>query len=216
MIRVMIVDDEALVRSGLRLLLETTDDISVVAEARDGGEAITAATRQPIDVVLMDVRMPRVDGLVAAARMQDLRTPPKIVMLTTFDKDEYVQAALRAGAVGFLLKDSPPRDLIEAVRTVAAGNAMLAPTVTRRLIESFAEVGPSLTEQARERLTVLTERERDVVLSVANGLSNAEIARRLEMAESTVKAHVSKSLSKLGLSNRVQAAMLVHDARLVQ
>jgi DNA-binding NarL/FixJ family response regulator len=214
-IRVMVVDDERLVRSGLRLLLETTDDISVVAEARDGSEAVTTATRQPLDVVLMDVRMPGMDGLTAAAQLFQLTTRPKVIMLTTFDEDEYVQAALRAGAVGFLLKDSPPRDLIEAVRTVAAGNAMLAPSVIRRLISSFAEISPSAAEQARERLEVLTDRERDVVLAVANGLSNAEIARKLDMAESTVKAHVSKSLSKLGMSNRVQAAILVHDAHLV-
>lgn len=215
MIRVMVADDEGLVRSGLRLLLETTDDIAVVAEARDGEEAVATATRQPVDVVLMDVRMPRMDGLTAAAKLYELPKPPKVIMLTTFDKDEYVQAALRAGAVGFLLKDSPPRDLIEAVRTVAAGNAMLAPTVIRRLIKSFAEVAPSQVEQARAKLAVLTDRERDVVLSVASGLSNAEIARKLDMAESTVKAHVSKSLSKLGMSNRVQAAILVHDADLV-
>jgi DNA-binding NarL/FixJ family response regulator len=211
----MVVDDESLVRSGLRLLLETTDDIVVVAEARDGNEAVATSRRQPLDVVLMDVRMPGLDGLSAAAQLFQLPSRPMVIMLTTFDEDEYVQAALRAGAVGFLLKDSPPRDLIEAVRTVAAGNAMLAPTVIRRLISSFAELSPSQAEHARERLDVLTGRERQVVLSVASGLSNAEIARKLDMAESTVKAHVSISLSKLGMSNRVQAAMLVHDAHLV-
>jgi DNA-binding NarL/FixJ family response regulator len=215
MIRVLIVDDESLVRSGLRLILEATDDIAVVAEAKDGAEAVEVAGRQPIDVVLMDVRMPGMDGLTAATHLSSLEHSPKVIMLTTFDQDDYVQAALRAGAVGFLLKDTPPQTLIASVRTVAEGNAMLAPTVIRRLISSFAEVGPSHAEQALARLSVLTEREHDVILGVANGLSNAEIARKLDMAESTVKAHVSHSLAKLGMTNRVQAAILVHDARLV-
>lgn len=215
MIRILVVDDETLVRSGLRLILGEAGDMVVVAEARDGTEAVSAARLNKPDVVLMDVRMPGTDGLTAAARLHELPVPPKVIMLTTFDEDEYVQAALRAGAVGFLLKDTPPRDLIEAVRTVANGNAMLAPSITRRLISTFAEIAPSQTDDARTRLAVLTERERDVIVAVANGLSNAEIARKLDMAESTVKAHVSKSLSKLGMTNRVQAAILVHDAHLV-
>jgi DNA-binding NarL/FixJ family response regulator len=140
---------------------------------------------------------------------------PKVVMLTTFDLDEYVHTALRAGAVGFLLKDTPPRDLVAAVQTVAAGNAMLAPAVTKRLISSFAERGPTRSEQARKRLTELTAREYEVVCAVARGLSNAEIGRELTMSEATVKAHVSRSLAKLGLDNRVQAAILVHDADLL-
>ncbi|GHJ46979.1 DNA-binding response regulator [Catellatospora sp. TT07R-123] len=214
MIRVLVVDDEALVRSGLRMILEAAGDIAVVAEARDGAEAVDAARRHRPDVVLMDVRMPGTDGLTGAAAVAQLPEPPRVIMLTTFDLDEYVHAALRAGAVGFLLKDTPPRDLAEAVRTVAAGNAMLSPTVTRRLISSFAQRGPSVTDQARARLAVLTDRERDVVRAVARGLSNAEIARELDMAEATVKAHVSRALAKLGLANRVQAAILVHDARL--
>ncbi|MEU8004370.1 response regulator transcription factor [Catellatospora sp. NPDC049111] len=214
MIRVLVVDDEALVRSGLRMILEAAGDIAVVAEARDGAEAVEAARRHRPEVVLMDVRMPGTDGLTGAAAVARLPEPPRVVMLTTFDQDEYVHAALRAGAVGFLLKDTPPRDLAEAVRTVAAGNAMLAPTVTRRLISSFAERGPSVADQARARLAVLTDRERDVVRAVARGLSNADIARELDMAETTVKAHVSRALAKLGLTNRVQAAILVHDARL--
>ncbi len=215
MIRVLIVDDEMLVRSGLRLILAEAGDMVIAAEARDGAEAVSAARLHPVDVVLMDVRMPGMDGLTAAAKLHDLPHPPKVIMLTTFDEDEYVQAALRAGAVGFLLKDTPPRDLIEAVRTVADGNAMLAPSITRRLISSFAEITPSHANDARARLAILTERERDVMVAVANGMSNAEIARKLAMAESTVKAHVSKSLSKLGMTNRVQAAILVHDAHLV-
>jgi DNA-binding NarL/FixJ family response regulator len=167
------------------------------------------------DVVLMDVRMPVVDGLTAAAELSREPQPPKVIMLTTFDLDEYVHAALRAGAVGFLLKDTPPRDLTAAVRTVAAGNAMLAPSVTRRLISAFAAKGPATAEHARARLAQLTEREHEVVCAVGRGLSNAEIARELEMAEATVKAHVSRALAKLSLTNRVQAAMLVHDAGLV-
>ena len=214
MIRVLVVDDESLVRSGLRLILEATDDISVVAEARDGAEALEVVARQPIDVILMDVCMPGMDGLTAALQLAELPDPPKVIMLTTFDHDDYVQAALRAGAVGFLLKDTPPHTLIQSVRTVVEGNAMLSPTVTRRLISSFADIGASEAEQARERLAVLTDREQDVIVAVASGLSNAEIAKKLDMAESTVKAHVSHSLAKLGMTNRVQAAILVHDARL--
>lgn len=215
MIRVLVVDDEALVRSGLRMILEAAGDISVVAEARDGAQAREAVRLHQPDVVLMDVRMPVVDGLTAAAELSREPQPPKVIMLTTFDLDEYVHAALRAGAVGFLLKDTPPRDLTAAVRTVAAGNAMLAPSVTRRLISAFAVKGPSTAENARARLALLTEREHEVVCAVGRGLSNAEIARALEMAEATVKAHVSRALAKLGLTNRVQAAMLVHDAGLV-
>jgi DNA-binding NarL/FixJ family response regulator len=216
MIRVLIVDDEQLVRAGLRLILEAAGDIVVVGEARDGAEAVGAVERLRADVVLMDVRMPGLDGLSAAERVTRLPDPPKVIMLTTFDLDEHVHRALRAGAVGFLLKDTPPRDLAAAVRTVAAGNAMLAPTVTRRLISSFAEKkGPSGAEAANERLTALTERERQVVRAVARGLSNAEIGRELTMREATVKAHVSRALAKLGLVNRVQAAILVHEAGLL-
>jgi DNA-binding NarL/FixJ family response regulator len=214
-IRVLVVDDEALVRSGLRMILEAASDIVVVAEARDGDEALAAVRTHRPEVVLMDVRMPGTDGLTAAARIGLDPDAPKVIMLTTFDLDEYVHAALRAGAVGFLLKDTPPRDLAAAVRTVAAGHAMLAPSVTRRLITAFATKGPSSVDQARRRLTALTEREQEVVRAVARGLSNAEIAGELGMAETTVKAHVSRALAKLGLTNRVQAAMLVHDAGLI-
>jgi DNA-binding NarL/FixJ family response regulator len=213
-IRVLVVDDEALVRSGLRMILEAAPDIVVVAEARDGDEALAAVRTHRPEVVLMDVRMPGTDGLTATARIGRDQDAPKVIMLTTFDLDEYVHAALRAGAVGFLLKDTPPRDLAAAVRTVAAGHAMLAPSVTRRLISAFTVKGPSSVDQARRRLEVLTEREQDVVQAVARGLSNAEIAGALGMAETTVKAHVSRALAKLGLTNRVQAAILVHDAGL--
>ncbi len=215
MIRVLVVDDEELVRSGLRLILEAAGDIVIVGEARDGAEAVATVGRLRVDVVVMDVRMPGMDGLDAAERIIRRDDPPKVIMLTTFDHDEHVHRALRAGAVGFLLKDTPPRDLAAAVRTVAAGNAMLAPTVTRRLIGSFAERGLSAqTRRANERFTVLTDRERQVVRAVARGLSNAEIGRELAMREATVKTHVSRALAKLGLTNRVQAAILVHEAGL--
>lgn len=216
MIRVLVVDDELMVRSWLRMILESAGDISVVAEAGDGDEAVASAERCRPDVVLMDVRMPGVDGLAAAARVTALPSAPKVVMLTTFDLDEYVHEALRAGAVGFLLKDTPPRDLAAAVRTVAAGNAMLAPTVTRRLISAFTERRhTSGTGDARRLLGQLTDREHEVVLAVARGLSNRQIGRELSMSETTVKAHVSRVLAKLGLTNRVQAAIVVHEAGLL-
>ncbi|MEV8633098.1 response regulator transcription factor [Streptosporangium sp. NPDC051023] len=217
-LRVLVVDDELLVRSGLRMILEAAGDIVVVGEACDGADAVGAAVRLVPDVVLMDVRMPGMDGITAAAEIGRLPEPPKVIMLTTFDHDEYVHLALRAGAVGFLLKDTAPRDFASAVRTVVAGNAMLAPTVTKRLISAFAEKGeeePSRAETARERLSVLTYRERQVLWAVAGGLSNAEIGRLLTMSEATVKAHVSHSLTKLGLANRVQAAILVHESGLL-
>ncbi len=214
MIRVLIVDDEALVRSGLRMILESAGDMVTVGEARDGEEAIGAAARLRPEVVLMDVRMPGMDGLTAAARLLRAAGAPKVVMLTTFDLDEYVHEALRLGAVGFLLKDTPPRELIAAVRTVAAGNAMLSPVVLKRLIGSFVHKAPSRAEVARKRLAALTAREEDVIRALARGLSNAEIGRELKLSEPTVKAHVSRLLAKLGLGNRVQAAILVHDADL--
>lgn len=176
MIRVLIADDERLVRCGLRRILESDGGISVVAEAGDGAEAVTAAARCRPDVVLMDVRMPGTDGLTAAGRIAAGPSPPKVVMLTTFNLDEYVHEALRAGGVGFLLKDTPPRDLIAAVHIVAAGHAMLAPTVTRRLIEHFAKNGTSRAVDARKRLDVLTDRELDVVRGVARGMSTPRSA----------------------------------------
>ncbi|WP_435587994.1 response regulator [Micromonospora aurantiaca (nom. illeg.)] len=214
MIRVVIVDDEQLIRAGLRLILEAAPDIAVVGEAADGTEALAAAVRLRPDVVLLDVRMPGVDGLAAAPGI--VAAGPKVVMLTTFDLDEYVHEALRAGAVGFLLKDTPPRELAAAVRTVAAGNAMLAPTVTRRLISSFAGRGPARREAARQRLSRLTEREAAVVREVARGDGNAEVGRRVGASEATVKTHVSRALAKLGVANRVQLAILVHDADLLE
>ncbi|MER5427293.1 response regulator transcription factor [Streptosporangium roseum] len=214
MIRVLIVDDEALVRSGLRMILEAAGDMAVVGEARDGDEAIAAAVRLRPQVVLMDVRMPGTDGLTAATRISAASDAPGVIMLTTFDLDEYVHEALRLGAVGFLLKDTPPRELAAAVRTVAAGQAILSPAVIKRLITSFVDKAPSRAESARGRLASLTAREEDVIRVLARGLSNAEIGRELKLTEATVKAHVSRLLAKLGLANRVQAAILVHDADL--
>ncbi|MBV2363745.1 response regulator [Streptomonospora nanhaiensis] len=212
MIRTILVDDEQLVRSGLRMILDSAEDIEVVGEAGDGAEAVELAARVEPDVALLDIRMPGTDGLTAAAALADLAHPPKVVLLTTFDLDEYVHRALRAGAVGFLLKDTPPRDLISAVRTIAEGNAMLAPSITKRMLERFAAAGSGAGAAAAQRLSVLSERERDVLVAVAKGMSNAEAGRSLGMREATVKAHVSSILAKLGLSNRVQAAILAHDA----
>ncbi|GGK73005.1 response regulator [Mangrovihabitans endophyticus] len=213
MIRVLIVDDEELVRAGLRLILQSSDDILVVAEATDGGGAIAAVRRHRPDVILMDVRMPGCDGMTAAEQIRDIDRTAKIIMLTTFDLDEYVHRALRAGAVGFLLKDIRPRDLISAVSTVASGSAILAPTVTKRLISTFTERDGNAMKAARAQLSILTDREIDVVDAVARGLSNAEIGRDLAISEGTVKAHISRSLAKLGLSNRVQIAILAYEAR---
>ncbi|MEU2537250.1 response regulator transcription factor [Streptomyces iakyrus] len=214
MIRVLVVDDEALVRAGLRMILEPADDIEVVAEASDGSDAVTAVARHRPDVVLMDVRMPGMDGLTALKELRRASSPPRVIMLTTFDLDDYVHTALRSGAAGFLLKDTSPRDLAAAVRTVAEGSAMLTPRITKRLIDTFAGLESADVALARERLAVLTDREDDVVRAVARGLSNAEIGRELAMSEGTVKAHVSRALAKLGLSNRVQVALLVRDAGL--
>jgi DNA-binding NarL/FixJ family response regulator len=211
-IRVLIVDDEELVRAGFRMILHPVDDIAVVAEAGDGHQALDAIRAHRPEVVLMDVRMPCLDGLATLAELSRLPTAPAVIMLTTFDLDDYVHSALRNGAAGFLLKDTSPRDLISAVRTVAAGSAMLAPTVTKRLIDAFARQQPLVAAEARTKLAVLTPREVDVVRAVGRGLSNAEIARELTMSEATVKAHVSRCLTKLGLTNRVQVALLVRDA----
>jgi DNA-binding NarL/FixJ family response regulator len=214
-IRVLLVDDEELVRAGLRMILESSGDIEIVGEAADGARAVEEVRLHRPDVVLMDIRMPTMDGLAATSRITALPGAPKVIVLTTFELDEYVHTALENGAVGFLLKDTPPRDLQQAVRTVADGNAMLAPTVTKRLIERFAASGGRAVA-AHQRLAALTERERSVVVAVAQGLSNAEIGQRLFMSEATVKAHVSRSLAKLGMSNRVQVAILAHDAGLLK
>jgi DNA-binding NarL/FixJ family response regulator len=214
--RVMIVDDEALVRAGIRLILESGEDLEVVGEAGDGADAVDAVRRHRPDVVLMDIRMPRQDGLTTTTELQRLAEPPKVIVLTTFDLDDYVFRALQAGASGFLLKDTPPRELVHAVRVVAAGDAMLSPAVTRRLIGHFAAGGRTDRQRAaKERLTALTDRELEVLGAVGRGLSNAEVGRELFMSEATVKAHVSRVLVKLGATNRVQVAILAHDAGLL-
>ncbi|MGW1344019.1 response regulator [Kribbella sp. NPDC002412] len=216
MTRLLIVDDEALVRAGLKMILESDDDLEVVAEAEDGADAAAMVVKHRPDVVLMDIRMPRLDGLAATREVQALPDPPKVVVLTTFDLDDYVFRALQAGASGFLLKDTPPRELVQAVKVVAAGDAMLSPAVTRRLIGHFAADSRSDRQrQARERIVVLTDREREVLAAVGRGLSNADIGKTLYMSEATVKAHVSRVLVKLDATNRVQVAILAHDAGLL-
>ncbi|MEU7928216.1 response regulator transcription factor [Micromonospora sp. NPDC049801] len=213
-IRVVIVDDDPLVRGMLTLMLDGADGIAVVGEAADGATAITAVDRHLPDVVLMDIRMPGVNGITATERLRRRHRPPEIIVLTTFDTDEHVLRALRAGASGFLLKDTPPEQISQAVRAVAAGNPMLSPGVTRRLMQRVAS-GAESYERANDQLALLTPRERDVVLAIARGRSNAEIATELLMSVTTVKAHVSHILTKLDLDNRTQIALLAHDGRLL-
>ncbi|RNG08206.1 response regulator [Streptomyces botrytidirepellens] len=219
-IRVLIVDDQMMVREGFSVLLGAQPDIEVVGEAVDGREAIAQVAALRPDVVLMDIRMPVLNGLEATREIVAADADAKVLVLTTFDLDEYVYQALRAGASGFLLKDASARQLGEAVRVVAAGEALLAPTVTKRLIATFSQAGgPALAGAARPgqqvRLDELTERENEVLVLVAQGRSNAEIAQHLVVAESTVKTHVSRILVKLGLRDRTQAAVFAYEARLV-
>ena len=214
-IRVLVADDQELVRSGFCVILDAADGITVVGEAANGRLAVAGAAEQQPDVVLMDVRMPEMDGLEATRLITGGAGPrPKVVMLTTFDLDDYVYAALRAGASGFLLKDAPRHDLIAAVRAAAAGNALLAPTVTRRLIERFARL-PAELAPAPSQLAALTARERDILLQVARGRSNAEIAAALFLSEATVKTHIGHVLAKLSLRDRVQAVILAYEAGIV-
>jgi DNA-binding NarL/FixJ family response regulator len=215
-IRVLIIDDEALVRAGLRMILESADDITVVGEADDGAEAVSAVARCRPDVVLMDIRMPRLDGLAGTQALAAIDGAPPVLVLTTFDLDDYVFRALQAGAAGFLLKDTPPLELVQAVRVVASGESMLSPSVTRRLIAHFAaDARPAKEQLARDRIDALTPREAEVLVEVGRGQSNADIGATLFMSEATVKAHVSRLLVKLELHNRVQIAILAHDAGLV-
>ena len=209
-VRVVLVDDEAMVRVGLRMVLTAEADIEVVGEAADGGSAVEVVEATEPDVVLMDVRMPDVDGIEGARRVLARCPGVKVVVLTTFDEDEYVEAALRAGVSGFLLKVAPPERLIDAVRTVAAGGGLLDPGVTRRVIESFAAAPPLRTRRA-ETLDALTERERDVLRLIGRGLSNGEIAAELYLGETTVKTHVSNVLAKLGLRDRAQAVVAAYE-----
>ena len=216
MTRLLIVDDEALVRAGLKMILESDDDLEVVAEAEDGADAAVMVKEHRPDVVLMDIRMPRLDGLAATRAVQALPDPPKIVVLTTFDLDDYVFRALQAGASGFLLKDTPPRELVQAIKVVAAGDAMLSPAVTRRLIGHFAaDPRADRRRLAQRRISKLTEREREVLVEVGRGLQNSDIGKTLFMSEATVKAHVSRTLVKLAATNRVQVAILAYEAGLL-
>jgi DNA-binding NarL/FixJ family response regulator len=215
LIKVLIADDQALVRAGFRMILEARDDLEVVGEAGDGDQAVRLAAQTRPDVVLMDVRMPGTDGIAATARLTSVPGAPRVIILTTFDLDEPLYAALRAGASGFLLKDVRPAELAAAIRVVARGEALLAPTVTRRLLDRFVatDVPPP---PAAGRLDDLTDREREVLALVARAASNAEIAARLVVAEATVKTHVSAILRKLGVRDRVQAVVLAYDLGLVR
>jgi DNA-binding NarL/FixJ family response regulator len=219
-VRVLVVDDDPLVRAALAMVLGGAADLELVGEATDGDEVPAAVERCSPDVVLMDIRMPRTDGLTATERLLTGRDAPEVIVLTTFDADEQVLRALRAGASGFLVKDTPPAAIVEAVRRVAAGEPMLSPTVTRQLIAHVATVDQAApaearTSRARARLDQLSDREREVALAVGRGLSNAQIGAELYLSVATVKAHVSRLLVKLDVANRVQIALLMHDAELV-
>ncbi len=212
----MVVDDQPVVRAGFAAIVDAEPDLEVVGEAADGHAALELAGRLAPDVVLMDIRMPGMDGLTATARLTAADDPPRVLVLTTFDQDAYVYEALRAGASGFLLKDAQPADLLAAVRIVADGEAMLAPTETRRLIDAFAAGTVGVPSAPDPRLQSLTPRERQVLTSMANGLSNAEIGATLGVATGTVKAHVNALLAKLGVRDRVQATILAYDLGLVR
>jgi DNA-binding NarL/FixJ family response regulator len=214
-VRVVIADDQALVRGGFRMILDDREDMEVVGEASDGGEAVVLADELEPDVVLMDIRMPTVDGIEATRRIVELGSRARVIMLTTYDLDEYVFAALRAGASGFMLKDVRPPELVDAIRIVARGDALLAPTVTRRLLDRFAGTLPDNATPPPD-LGELTEREVEILRFVALALSNSEIAGRLKLTEATVKTHVSSVLRKLGLRDRVQAVVFAYDVGLVR
>ncbi len=214
-IRVFLADDQALVRSGFRMLIEAEDDLAVVGEAPDGSAAVQALTAQPADVVLMDIRMPVMDGVEATRQIVQAGLGTKVLVLTTFDVDEYVFAALKAGASGFLLKDARPADLLNAIRNVAAGEAVMAPSATRRLLDQVVPTLPT-SPGADRRLDVLTEREREVLIEIAAGATNSEIAARLYMAEGTVKTHIGRLLSKLHCRDRVGLVLLAYEAGLVR
>ncbi|GAB3146238.1 response regulator transcription factor [Micromonospora sonneratiae] len=215
-VRILLVDDQPLLRTGFRMVLGAEDDLDIVGEAGDGVDAVDLARRLLPDVVLMDIRMPRLDGVAATRAIVDARLPVRVLILTTFDLDEYVVGALRAGASGFLAKDVPAEDLVTAIRTVAAGDAVVAPRILKRLLDRFADTLPDPSATPPKALNVLTEREREVLVQVARGLSNAEIARALSVSETTIKTHVGHVLTKLGLRDRVQAVVLAYESGLVR
>jgi DNA-binding NarL/FixJ family response regulator len=212
--RIVVADDQAMVRAGLRMVLEAEPDLEVVGEASDGEEAVRVVQRSAPDVVLMDIRMPRLDGIAAAQRLLELGSRARVLMLTTFNEDDYLYAALRAGTSGFLLKEAPPEQLVDAVRVVAAGDALLAPAVTRRVIEEFARSAPP-TKPPPE-LAELTARETEVLKLLGRGRSNAEIAAELFITEATAKTHVGRVLMKLGLRDRTQAVVFAYEAGIVR
>lgn len=216
MIRVLLTDDDALVRAGLALMLGGSPTITIVGEASNGREAVDAVAAGGIDVVLMDIRMPVLDGMAATEAIMATPDPPRIIILTTFDADEYVVRALAAGATGFLLKDTSPAEIVDAIGRVAAGEPMLSPTITAQLIRQVAESAPDRrSEAAAARINRLTEREREVAMAVGRGASNAEIASSLHLSLATVKAHISHIFTKLDATNRVQVAIAMHDAGLL-
>jgi DNA-binding NarL/FixJ family response regulator len=216
-IRVLLVDDQPLLRTGFRMILSSEPDLQIVGEAGDGAAAVEAARKLNPDVVLMDIRMPGMDGIQATRALAGpgVESPVKVLILTTFGSDEYVVESLRAGASGFLLKDAPPEDLVEAIKIVAAGDALLAPSITRRLLDRVASRLPTAQEGTIPALSELTERELEVLKLVARGMSNAEIAEKLVVSETTVKTHVSRVLAKLDLRDRVQAVILAYETGLV-
>jgi len=215
-IRIVLVDDQELVRTGFRMVLDAQPDMTVIGEAADGLAAVEFARAHSADVMVMDARMPRMDGVTATRQIRQAGDRPRVLMLTTFDLDEYAFAALKAGASGFLLKGVPPEELLFAIRAVHSGDAVVAPSTTRRLLDRFAPMLPAGDTQAASELEELTERERQVLILVAQGLSNAELARRLFVSEATVKTHVGRILAKLGLRDRVQAVVYAYENGLVR
>jgi DNA-binding NarL/FixJ family response regulator len=215
-IRIALVDDQELVRTGFRMVLDAQPDMTVVGEAADGLAAVEFARAHTADVMIMDARMPRLDGVAATRQIRQAGDRPRVLMLTTFDLDEYAFAALKAGASGFLLKDVPPEELLFAIRAVHSGDAVVAPSTTRRLLDRFAPMLPASDAGAAAELEELTERERQVLILVAQGLSNAELAKRLFVSEATVKTHVGRILAKLGLRDRVQAVVYAYENGLVR
>lgn len=215
-IRVFLADDQALVRSGFRMLIEAEDDLEVVGEASDGQSAVRQLSTRPADVVLMDIRMPVMDGVEATRQVIGAGLGTKVLVLTTFDLDEYAFAALKAGASGFLLKDARPADLLNAIRNVAAGDAVMAPSTTRRLLDHVLPTLPASPRESDKRLDVLTDREREVLVEIAAGATNSEIARKLYMAEGTVKTHIGRLLAKLHCRDRVGLVLLAYEAGFVR